>query len=168
MKCLSDFITIHNSWHRFGIEYVVWDIFPCHVFSCVQQLKITKLPTRENFGPTKHPLEKNLGPTKYPREKIWDPRNIHEKKFWTHEIPTKARWHNGIRPTRRTMAPDPRTLARSWLLYINIANNSLVIISHGVGIENMLRSQRFHRFLLNRSVNQFIFILFDNWISNVF
>ena len=69
---------LYNCWNRFGIEYEVWDIVLFHFFSCGQQLKITKLPTRENFGPAK-----------YPQEKVSDARNTHEKKFWTHEIPTR-------------------------------------------------------------------------------
>ena len=48
------------------------------LFSCGQQLKITKIPTRENFGPTK-----------YPREKILDPQNTHEEQIWTYETPTR-------------------------------------------------------------------------------
>ena len=67
MKYLSNISRIYNCWSRFGIEYVVRDIFLCYFFSCGQQLKTTKLPTRKNFGPTK-----------YPREKILDPQNTHE------------------------------------------------------------------------------------------
>ena len=55
----------------------------------------------KNFGPAKS-QEKNFRPTKYPRE-----------KFWTHEIPTKSRWHDGTKPTRPTIARDPRNLAHS-------------------------------------------------------
>ena len=63
---------------------------------------------------------------KYPREKLLDPRNTHEKKIETHEIPTKkilgptkGRWHGGTRPTRPTMARDPRNLAHSILNTVN-------------------------------------------------
>ena len=74
-------------------------------------------PTTENyeithekkFGTYEIPTRKNLGPMKYPREKILDPRNPYEKIFG----PTKARWHDGTRPTRLTMARDPRNLAHS-------------------------------------------------------
>ena len=59
-------------------------------------------------------------PTKYPREKILDPRNTHEKKFTTYEIPTRrnfgprmAQWHDDTRPTKPTMAEDPRNLTHS-------------------------------------------------------
>ena len=48
-----------------------------------------------------------------PQEKIFDTRNILDKKFWTHEIPTKAKQHDGTRHTRPTMACDPRNLAHS-------------------------------------------------------
>ena len=70
--------------------------------------------------------------------KILDPRKTHEKTFWTHEIPTrnflgprntheklfffqgipsqnygptKVQWHGSTRPTRPTMARDPRNFA---------------------------------------------------------
>ena len=103
-----------------------------------------EMPTRKNLRPTKYPREKvwdlgnthekkigtheiptkkSLRSTKYPRKKVWDARNTHEKIFWTHKIPTgkifgptKARWHSGTRPTRPTMARDPRNLARSGQL----------------------------------------------------
>ena len=136
-KYLSNINRIHNCSKRFGIAYIVWDIFLCHFFSYGQQLKMMKLPTRENFGPMKYPREKildppniheerlwthetptrkNLWPTKYPSENILDPRNTHEKNFWTHEIRTNARWHDGTRPTRPTIARDPRNLAHSQKL----------------------------------------------------
>ena len=73
------------------MEYVVCAIFLCHFVSCGKQLKITKLPTRENFESTKKkfgyeiPTRKNFGPTKYPQEKILDPRNTEEG--------ITARWH---------------------------------------------------------------------------
>ena len=80
--------------------------------------------------------EEKFGATKYPQEKILDPQKIHEKKIWIHETsrvkilgprnslrdktlnprnthtrknfgPTKAPWHDGMRPTRPTMARDP-------------------------------------------------------------
>lgn len=54
---------------------------------------------------------KNSGPMKYPREQILDSLNTFAKKIWTHKIPTKARWHTGTRPSRPTMAHDPRNLA---------------------------------------------------------
>ena len=46
-----------------------------------------EIPTRKKFGPT----------------------NTHEKNF----RPTNARWHNGIKPTRPTIARDLRNLAHS-------------------------------------------------------
>ena len=90
----------------------------CHFFSSGQQMKITNLPTGENSGPTK-----------YPREKIWDSRNTHEEIFWTHEIPTRKnfrptkypRWQDGTRPTRPTIARDPRNLELYFLLSIIMA-----------------------------------------------
>ena len=148
MKYLHNISRIHNCRNRFGIEHEVWDIFLCHFFSCSQHLKITKLITRENFGSTKYLREKNLGCTKCPRERTLDPRNTlekkfgtheiptrkyleptkntHVKKFSTHEIPTKARWHGGTRPTRPTMARDPRTSAHSlWNLKISQKHKNL-------------------------------------------
>ena len=78
-----------------------------------------KIPTRRNFSPTKYSRKKNFGPTKYTREIIFDPRTNHKKKFRTHEIPTKARWHDHTRSTRPTMAHDPLNLAYSNITYIN-------------------------------------------------
>ena len=106
-----------------------------HIRLCVT---ITKLPkgenvehTRKNFGykktfwthkiPTRKVLnpqnnhENNFGLTKYPHEKILDPRNTDEKIFCTHDIPTKAQWRDGTRPTKPMMAPDLRNLAHSEL-----------------------------------------------------
>ena len=129
MKYLSNISRIHNCRNRFAIDYVVWDIFLCHFLSCGQQLKIRKLPTRESLGPTKYPREKildprnthekKLGPTKYPGESFLGPRNTHEQKFWAHEIPTKARWRDGTKPTRPMMTHDPRILAQSLLEVIS-------------------------------------------------
>ena len=48
-------------------------------------------------------MRKNVRPTKYPHEKIPDPHNTHKKTF----RPTKAPWHNDMRPTRPTMTWDP-------------------------------------------------------------
>ena len=84
-------------------------------------------------------------PLKYPREQNLDPRNTQEEKFWTHKIPTrkklrptkyspekdlnprntqeknfgltKSRCHSGWRPTRPTMAQNPRNLANLYKLY---------------------------------------------------
>ena len=54
----------------------------------------------------------------YRREKISDPRNTHEEKFQTHEIAMRQklnpRRHNSTRPTRPTMAQDPRNLVHSF------------------------------------------------------
>ena len=99
-------------------------------------------PTRKYFGPMKYPRKKILdsrfthekkllthelttkkyfGPTKYSHtQKILNPRFTHEKKHRTQEIPTrkKARLHDSTRPTRQTMARDPRNLAHllfHWL-----------------------------------------------------
>ena len=52
-----------------------FQIYFCVTFSHAgQQLKITKLPKRENF----EPMRKNFVPMKYPREKKFDPRSTHE------------------------------------------------------------------------------------------
>ena len=85
-------------------------------------MKIIKSGTHEIL------TRKNSRPTKCPREKVWDTGNTHEKKigthekkFETHEIPTekilgptKSRWHGDTRPTRSTMARDPRNFAHSF------------------------------------------------------
>ena len=67
-------------------------------------------PTTDNYEITHErklwsneiPMRKNLGPTK-----------SHDKILWTHEISTETRWHDSTRPTRPTMARDPRDLAHS-------------------------------------------------------
>ena len=51
-------------------------------------------------------------------KKIVDPRSTHEKKFVTHELPTKARWHDATKPTRPMIACDPRNLAHSFKSYL--------------------------------------------------
>ena len=101
------------------------------IHSATGNLWITKLATRKNNGTHEIPTTKHFGPTKCLREKICSqeilsrkistPRNTHEKKLWTHEIPTKknfhytkARLHDGTRPTRPTMACDQVNLARSF------------------------------------------------------
>ena len=57
-----------------------------------------------------------------PTRKILDLRNTRKKKIYTQEIPTrknfgptKARWYDGTRPMRPTMASGPRNLAHSVL-----------------------------------------------------
>ena len=89
-----------------------------------------EIPTRKNFGPTKYPREniwthktttrKNMDPRNTHGKNFLNPRNTHEKKFQTHETPTrkifgptKARWYDGTRPTRPTIARDRRNLAHS-------------------------------------------------------
>ena len=95
---------------------------------------ISKLATTKNIEPMKYPREKILDPRHTHKKKFW----THEKKFWTHLIPTRksfgptkyqreksldprntlekkldgtmARWRNGTRPKRPTMARDPRNL----------------------------------------------------------
>ena len=84
------------------------------------------------------PPEKILDPrkkirtTKYPREKISYPRHTHKEKIRNHEIPKRKYFeptkysrekildprntHEGTRPTRPTMARDPRNLAHSQKL----------------------------------------------------
>ena len=137
MKYLSNINRIHNCWNRFGKEYPpVSDIFLRHLFSCCQQLKVTKLPTRENFEHKR----KNFGPAKYPRQKT-EPTNAHKKKFGIHEIPTIKNFrptkyprenildpwnthdgtNDGAWPTRPTRACDPRNLAHSTETYITVS-----------------------------------------------
>ena len=72
---------------------------------------------------------KDFRPMKILTRKNLDPRNTNEKKFQTHEIPTrknygptKARWHDSMRPTRPTMARDPRNLAHSINDILNFIN----------------------------------------------
>ena len=94
-----------------------------------RKFRTHEIPTRKNLGPTKYPRKKTgtheiprrkfFGPTKYPRAKILAPRNTHEQKFWAHEIPTKARWRDGTKPTRPMMTHDPRILAQSLLEVIS-------------------------------------------------
>ena len=66
---------------------------------------------REKIWTHEIPTKKSFRPTKYPREKIW----IHEIPKKKNYGPTKARWHNGTKPTRLTMARDPRNLAHSTI-----------------------------------------------------
>ena len=70
-----------------------------HKVSHEKKIEPTKYP-REKTLDQENTHEKNSGPTKYRREKVLVPRNTHEKKFRTHEIPTKALWQDGTRPTR--------------------------------------------------------------------
>ena len=106
---------LHYCWNWFGIEYEVWDIFLCNFFSCCEKLEITKFFTREKFWPYKILTRKNFEPTKYSRKKTLDPQKTHEKNFLTRVIHSKARWHDGIKPTRTTMTRNPRSLAHSTL-----------------------------------------------------
>ena len=92
------------------MEYAVPYIFLYHTSSCGQQLKITKLHTRENFELTE-----------YPRGKISDPQNsherkfvIHEEKFRTHEIPTRESFEPTIHP--REKVSDPRNTHENKLV----------------------------------------------------
>ena len=92
---------------------------------------------RKNFGPT-NTHEENFGPTKYPQEKILNPRKTHEEKFWTHEIFTKARWHDGIKPMRTTIARDPRNLAHSMLFMWMLKSKIIDRYSISSNIESRL------------------------------
>ena len=65
------------------------------------------------IGLAKPLWEKVYGPKKYSWEKYLDPRNNHGKKFQIDEIPTKAQWSGGTRPTRPTMAHEPLHLVYS-------------------------------------------------------
>ena len=71
--------------------------------------------------------EKIFEPTK-------NPQKNHQKKSSTHEIPTrtnfgptKARWHDGLRPT---MAQNPRNLAHS--LKTNVMEQKLLDTNNDV------------------------------------
>ena len=91
---------------------------------------------RENVEPAKYPWEKigdswsthekKFETLEIPTEKTRVPQTTHDKKLRTHEIPskkklvihelpTKARWHDGTRPTRHTMAHDPLKVAHSYM-----------------------------------------------------
>ena len=137
---ISNINRIHNYWNQFGKEYSVSDIFLCLFFSCGQKLEFKKLtpignfePKRKNVGLNKYPRktfldsqnthEKNLWPTRYPLEKPLDPQNTHEKKIGSHKIPTKARWHNGTRPTRSLMVRNQRNLAHPFFKNKHYENN---------------------------------------------
>ena len=125
MKYLSNINRPHNCWILFEKECASSYIFMCYFFLCAQQLKITKLPMRENFESTR----KNFGHAKYPQKKIsdlqntqekkswtneiwtrknWDPRNTHEKIFWTHKISWKA--HDDTEPMKFN------TLSFQWII----------------------------------------------------
>ena len=93
-----------------------------------ENLRITKLATRKNLGPTKYPQEKfwtnvipirkNYAPTKYQREKfsiyeIPTKKNFGPTKYTTQEKISDqrnthegimSRWHDGTKPT---IACDP-------------------------------------------------------------
>ena len=60
MNYISNINRLHNCWNWFEMEYAVSDVFLYHFYSWGQQLKITKLPKRENFESAR----KNFGPTK--------------------------------------------------------------------------------------------------------
>ena len=119
MKYLSNINRPHNCWILFEKEWASSYIFMCYFFLCAQQLKITKLPmrenfesTRKNFGHAKCPQKKfqtykirkrkNRGPTKYEREKIG-----------THEILTKKYFGLTKYPGRPTMTRNLWNLAHS-------------------------------------------------------
>ena len=92
-------------------------------------------PTNENYEITH---ERKFWTHEIRTEKIWNPQNTHEKifkshkihtwkKFSSHEIPSKAGWHHGTRPTRPTMARDPRNLAHSFKSYISTKNYAVTL-----------------------------------------
>ena len=98
-----------------GQKYGIYFSFLTYIFSRylrnIHEKKILdprKYP-REKTWTHEIPTKKSFKPTKYPREKTLDPRNTHEKYYET----TKARWHDGTKPTRPTMAREPQNLARS-------------------------------------------------------
>ena len=121
MKHLSNINRTDNCSNQFGIENGIRDLFLFSVtFShAANNCKSLKYP-REKICPTKYPREnldswitnenkfwtqeiltRNiLDPRNTYEKKIWDPRCIQEKKFRTPKIPAKARWHDGIWPTK--------------------------------------------------------------------
>ena len=70
-----------------------------------------KIPSRKTLEPTKY-THKNFLNKRYTNKKNSVPQNIKDEKFWTHEIPTKALWHNGTTPATPTMLRDPLNFAQ--------------------------------------------------------
>ena len=95
----------------------------------------------KNFRSHEYP-RRNFGRTKYSQKKKFRPKNTHEKNFWTHELltiknlglsnthekkslkplkypgktnlhPQNARRHSGTKPTKPTIARDPRNIAQT-------------------------------------------------------
>ena len=66
MKNLSKIFRTDNCWNRFGIEYVVWDIF---IYSVSTTL--SREPTAENFWITKLATTNENRLSKCPQEKVW-------------------------------------------------------------------------------------------------
>ena len=95
MKYLYNINRVHHCWNRFGIEYAVWDMLLCDLFSSGQ-----KLPIRGNFEPAK----KNLRPTNYSWKKPLNPRNNQDRKNRTHEIATGKK----LGPTKYPRSHDGR------------------------------------------------------------
>ena len=102
MKCFSNINRIANCWNRFGIEYIIWDVF---MYFCFLSLFLMQ-PTTVSFWTPKLATKKKIRPTKYPRQNVLDPWNIHKEKFWAHEIPRKKKF----KPTkylRRSLLMKP-------------------------------------------------------------
>ena len=103
-------------------EYSIYFSFLTYIFTRYlrniheKNFGSTQITSKKSFRPTNYPQEKigtheiptkrYFGPTKYPREKNYGP--------------TKARWHNGTRPTRSTMARDPRNLAHQSMCCVTM------------------------------------------------
>ena len=81
--------------------------FPFFFFLCIHNLR-TKYP-RKKIRTHWILSKKKVRPIIYPREDNLDPRKTYEKNVG----PTKARWHNGTRPTKPAKAWDPQNLAHS-------------------------------------------------------
>ena len=111
MKYFSKIKRIHNCWNQLGKEYAVSDIFLSNFFSCAQQLKITKLPTREKF----ESRVKTSRP-QYSHGENLDSRNTTRKCFGpqnTHE----TRCYDVTRRRKPMMAQDPRKLAHFFITF---------------------------------------------------
>ena len=62
-----------------------------------------KLDPWNTFCTTKYPRVKTLYPRIIPKKKFRAHEIPIKKVFWSYKIPTKSRWYNGSRSTRRTM-----------------------------------------------------------------
>ena len=101
MKCFSNINRIADCWNRFGIEYIIWDVF---MYFCFLSLFLMQ-PTTVSFWTTKLATHK---------KKKLDPRNTHVKTFWTHEISTKKNFGLTKYPGKKNLNPRNTYEGPSW------------------------------------------------------